>query len=197
MTNSQGGRRHSIQTIQSSKLFCVTALLSAFLIASTSARAFQFDVFLGYGNDGVVREANWFPVTCEIHNDGPAFTGVVELGTSNSGSDNVRRFVVELPTETRKRIVIPVFAAGSRFQTWKARLLDERGRVVAEQEDIRAGVGMTWSAPLMGALPGLSPPARDSRWRQRCQTQDCPISRAPRSGQPHRSRGHGRLLPEL
>lgn len=157
MTNAQGGRRHSIQSDSSPKTLFFVGLLASILLAPLSVRALQFDVFLGYGNDGVVREANWFPVTCEINNDGPAFTGVVELGSANTGSDNVRRFVVELPTDTRKRIVIPVFAAGGRFQTWNARLLDERGKSVAAQEDIRAGIGMAWDAPLMGALSRTFP----------------------------------------
>jgi hypothetical protein len=39
--------------------------------------ALQFDVFLGY--DGTVREASWFPIVCEIKNDGPSFTGVIEV----------------------------------------------------------------------------------------------------------------------
>jgi len=58
--------------------------------------ALQFDVFLGY--DDLVREANWFPVACEIFNDGPTFTGVFELST-DGGRGQARRFVLELPTK--------------------------------------------------------------------------------------------------
>src|SRR5260221_7425236 len=49
--------------------------------AMVSRAALQFDVFLGY--DGVIPEATWFPVVCEIKNDGPSFNGVIEL---NGGS---------------------------------------------------------------------------------------------------------------
>src|SRR5216684_2598583 len=45
--------------------------------ASPEQANLQFDVFLGY--DGIVPEASWFPVVCEIKNDGPGFVGVVEV----------------------------------------------------------------------------------------------------------------------
>src|SRR3954453_3263798 len=45
-------------------------------IASVGA-AVRFDVFLGY--DGILPEASWFPVSFEVQNDGPSFTGVVEI----------------------------------------------------------------------------------------------------------------------
>ena len=45
------------------------------VVESVIGRGLQFDVFAGYG--GVVGEVNWFPVTCEIMNDGPAFTGTI------------------------------------------------------------------------------------------------------------------------
>src|ERR1044071_7814557 len=58
--------------------------------------ALQFDVFLGY--DGAVREAAWFPVACEVYNDGPSFNAVFELSAGNIGTDQVRRVPLELPT---------------------------------------------------------------------------------------------------
>jgi len=42
----------------------------------------QFDVFLGY--DGIVPEASWFPVICEIKNDGPGFTATIEIAPDNA-----------------------------------------------------------------------------------------------------------------
>ena len=69
--------------------------------------ALQFDVFLGY--DGIVPQACWFPVVCEIKNDGPAFVGTVELTGGRGTEQQVRRAVIELPTGTLKRFVIPVF----------------------------------------------------------------------------------------
>ena len=59
-------------------------------LAAPARAALQFDVFLGYGGqpsgfDGVVREAGWFPVACEVFNDGPSFNAVFELSTSQMG----------------------------------------------------------------------------------------------------------------
>jgi hypothetical protein len=45
-------------------------------------------VFVGYGsgaNDGIVREAGWFPVACEILNDGPGFDALFELSSRQLG----------------------------------------------------------------------------------------------------------------
>ncbi len=124
-----------------------------------SARAeLQFDVFLGYGSggggDGYVREAGWFPVGCEVYNDGPSFDAVVEFSSRQlgGGADQTRRMAIELPTNTRKRFVFPVFAGASRAVTWNARLLDSRGKVRAERENLR-GRDLSWETCLLGAIP--------------------------------------------
>ncbi|MCL5096493.1 MAG: hypothetical protein M1608_02955, partial [Candidatus Omnitrophica bacterium] len=114
------------------------------------AAAFQFDVFLGY--DGVVREENWFPVVCEVANDGPAFQAVFEVENSYSQSSQTRRLVLELPTNTRKRFVLPVFSSG-RYSAWNARLLDERGKVRAESTGLRAQQDAQANGFLLGAVP--------------------------------------------
>ena len=103
----------------------------------TQARAaLQFDVFLGY--DGTVREASWFPIVCEIKNDGAPFAGVIEVTPAGYGKGNTQRLPVELPTGTLKRVVIPAFAA-SRYQTlWDVRLLDERTRATPPRPIARA-----------------------------------------------------------
>ncbi len=110
----------------------------------------QFDVFLGY--DGAVREAAWFPVACEIHNDGPSFNAVFELTAGNIRTEQVRRVPIELPTNTRKRFVIPVFASGGRFYQWDARLLDERGNVRAERPGFQPKI-VAWEGFVLGAIP--------------------------------------------
>jgi hypothetical protein len=110
----------------------------------------QFDVFLGY--DGTVREAAWFPVACEIYNDGPSFNAVVELTAGNLRNDQVHRVPIELPTNTRKRLTIPVFAAGGRFYQWNARLLDERGKVYAERPSLQPKI-LAWEGVFLGAIP--------------------------------------------
>src|SRR5262245_52941551 len=111
----------------------VVFLLIFFTI--TSRAALQFDVFLGY--DNIVPEASWFPVVCEIKNDGPTFTGTVELTSPNQSQ--TRRLAVELPTGTLKRIVIPVFSTTAQsYARWDVRLFDERGRMRAEQPGLSA-----------------------------------------------------------
>ena len=61
--------------------------------------------------DGIVPEAGWFPVTFEVANDGPGFTGIVELSPGGFNQGQQRRLAIELPTGTTKRFVIPAFAA--------------------------------------------------------------------------------------
>ena len=100
-------------------------------LAALPVRAvLQFDVFPGY--EGVVPEAAWFPVICEIKNDGPSFVGMVEVSADYYGDTQTRRFVVELPTGTLKRIDIPVFCSTRSQMSWNFRLLDERGKMRAE-----------------------------------------------------------------
>ena len=116
-----------------------------------SARAvIQFDVFIGY--DGIVPQASWFPLVCEIKNDGPPFVGTVELDGGRFNQDQTRRAVVELPTGTLKRFVIPVFAATRGLGNWDVRLLDERGKVRAEQKGVQARRQIASSTPLLGAM---------------------------------------------
>jgi hypothetical protein len=128
-------------------LFCLIWIASA-----APARAeLQFDVFLGY--DGVVRESSWFPITCEILNDGPTFNGIVEVSLGNLGSDQVRRIPLELPTNTRKRFVIPMFGTGGRSMAqWNARLVDDRGKVHSERLNLQPK-SLAWEGILLGALP--------------------------------------------
>jgi hypothetical protein len=158
MSSTQGGSRHSMIPDRWRRFAAIASLLLAFSLSTGKlAAALQFDVWVGYGNDYFVREGNWFPVTCEIHNDGPSFTGTVELTTARSGRDNIRKIVVELPTNTRKRIVIPVFGSGGSNGAWDARLRDERNKVVAELLGIRAGADVAWNARLMGSLSRTHP----------------------------------------
>jgi len=130
------------------------ALLLALGVASARAEL-QFDVFVGYGSsggaDGIVREAGWFPVACEVFNDGPTFDAVFELSSRQLGAGQTRRMAIELPTNTRKRFSFPMFA-GSRYASWDARLLDTRGQVRATREDLRTR-DLGWETYLLGGLP--------------------------------------------
>lgn len=120
--------------------FCLLAL-------AQSARAeLRFDAFLGY--DDILPEHGWFPITCEIYNDGPAFNAVVEVTAQDFGEGQTRRFLLDLPTNTRKRITIPVF---STARSWNVRLLDERGRPRSEQS-LQPRQMMKNNLPLVAAL---------------------------------------------
>src|SRR5258708_961407 len=121
-----------------------------FSTAGVVEAVLQFDVFLGY--DGLVPEACWFPVVCEVKNDGPSFTGKVEVKTGNT-QDPALFTTVELPSGTLKRFVLPVFSSGRGYSSWDVRLLDEKGRVRAEQPGLRARKPLANGTPLLGALP--------------------------------------------
>jgi hypothetical protein len=128
-------------------------VLFLLLLALAPARAaLQFDVFVGYGDNNVVHEAAWFPVACEVLNDGAPFVGVFELANESAGRTQIRQVTLELPTNTRKRFVVPVFASGGRYARWSARLLDERGKVRGERSNVQAK-DRSWDTFMMGALP--------------------------------------------
>ena len=131
-------------------LFCF--FMFAVLSASSAKAALQFDVHVGY--EGNIHEASWFPIVCEIFNDGPSFNALIEVSGGQYGSEQVREVPVELPTNTRKRIVIPMFASGGRFNTsdWNGRLLSTSGKVIQERRNIQTKM-VAWESTLMGALP--------------------------------------------
>jgi hypothetical protein len=57
-------------------LLLISAWLLIFAGGAQMARAaLQFDVFLGY--DGTIPEASWFPIVCEVKNDGPSFKATI------------------------------------------------------------------------------------------------------------------------
>lgn len=128
------------------------ALFSA--VVHQGQAAIQFDVFLGY--DGFLGEANWFPVVCEIKNDGPSFNGIVEVDHSRVSQGQKYQLLVELPTGTLKRVVIPVFSATRGFTSWDVRLLDDRGKTRAEQPDVRPRRQVLAETPIIGALARTS-----------------------------------------
>ena len=110
------------------KVILQTALAALFCLATAVRAALQFDAFLGY--DDLLPGQSWFPITCELHNDGPPFNAIVEIAPQDFGRGQVRRFPLDLPTNTRKRIFIPLF---STARAWDVRLLDESGKVRGEQ----------------------------------------------------------------
>lgn len=114
--------------------------------------AIQFDLFAGY--EGTIHEAGWFPITCEVFNDGPSFNAVIEVTAGQFGTEQVRQVPVELPTNTRKRIVVPMFASSGvrNVGEWNGKLLDGRGKVVQEKSGVQTRT-VPWETTLMGALP--------------------------------------------
>src|SRR3989475_12398418 len=105
------------------KLRALCLLVASFCTAAHAA--LQFDVFLGY--DLVVPEATWFPVVCEIKNDGPSFNGVVELSGAGLVQGQSHRVAGELPPGTPKPPAIPGFSTPRGFHTGRdVRVLDER-----------------------------------------------------------------------
>jgi hypothetical protein len=144
----QLGSTESRPTLCQSRL---VALLIGLLLPAAAVRAeLQFEVSPGL--DGLVPGASWFPITCEIFNDGPGFNGVIEIKSTYGRGLNLL-VPVELPTNTRKRVSIPVFAPPAGMQTWDARLLDERGRARAEQLRLRPRQGISADSRLLAALP--------------------------------------------
>ena len=79
------------------RLLCLW--LVVFLAAIFSARAaIRFDVFAGYGVEHIVPQATWFPITCEIMNDGAAFVGTIEItGPVKRRINNTLRGLDHLP----------------------------------------------------------------------------------------------------
>jgi hypothetical protein len=135
------------------KLKAYAAILLFLLLCPVSSRAaIQFDPFIGY--EGRIHEAGWFPVVCEVFNDGPGFNAVIEIAATGFGSDQVRLATVELPTNTRKRVVIPMFASGGRYgsSTWEAQLKDSSGKVVVKPQVIQAQT-VAWESTIMAAIP--------------------------------------------
>src|ERR1043166_7739066 len=126
----------------------VACLILIGSIASVSA-AVRFDVFLGY--DGILPEASWFPVSFEVQNDGPSFTGVVEISPGQFNQGQSRLMTVALPTQTMKRFVVPVYSSSRFAYSWNARLLDERGKVRAETIGLRPRKQSQWRSVLAQA----------------------------------------------
>ncbi len=117
-----------------------------------SARAeIQFDVFLGY--DGFVPDACWFPLMIEVKNDGPTFSGHIEVESAAIKRTQSRKVTVELPTGTLKRIFLPVFANGRYRSSWDIRLVDGSGRVRKESLNVAPRRQIPSGVPLMGAMP--------------------------------------------
>lgn len=147
-------------------VLCLVAL-ALFLPASVARADLQFDAFVGY--DQILPEHGWFPIVCELHNDGPSFNAVIEVTSGDFAGGQIRRLPIDLPTNTRKRVVIPIFSSGT---TWNARLVDSHGDVRAEQNSQNVKV-MAHHLPLVAALARtvggmpVFPETANSQWGSR------------------------------
>src|ERR1043165_583784 len=124
--------------------------LSLFLSATNLFGALQFDVFVGY--DGLVPQAAWVPITCELKNDGPTFTAIVEVSPGQFAGGQPRRMIVELPTGSLKRVTIPVFSSAQYMMRWDVRLLNAKGKVLAEQLNIKPRKMTSNETRIVGSL---------------------------------------------
>jgi len=95
----------------------------------------RFDVTVGYS--GTPAQNAWYPLTCELQNQGAAsIEAVIEIDAERNLQTASRRATVELPPNTIKRVTIPMYGSidGSR----SIRLVDQRGKVLAEPSFISA-----------------------------------------------------------
>ena len=136
-----------------SSRFSTLALVAGLMAFSygqvVAQQSLRFDVFVGF--DGIVPEASWFPLVCEIKNDGPPFTATIEVKRANEDGQGSLT-TIELPTGTLKRLSLPTFSTRG-YASWDVRLLDERGKIRAEQLALRARKHIAGGTPLIGAMP--------------------------------------------
>ena len=112
----------------------------------------RLDAFPGYSSGGYARLGSYFPLAIELQGDGPTVTGFLAVSTPGSGGTAVR-FPMELPPNTTKRVILPLFASAGNATTIDVKLFTEAGKLVAE----RSGASLVTLAPesvLVGTLPG-------------------------------------------
>ena len=79
--------------------------------AETGRAQFQFDIFPGY--DGLIPETSWFPVVCEVFNDGPPFNAVIEAASDSAGRGQTRLVPVGLVIVFGAAHGLPVLERGA------------------------------------------------------------------------------------
>jgi len=165
---SQGKSPHwQVGCARLAAAFCLLVLLLPLNLRA----ALQFDVFLGL--DTYVPEASWFPITCEVYNDGPAFNGTIEVTGGMNQGGFPRLAPVELPTGTRKRITVPVFCSGSYNGEWNVRLIDSNGKTREERPNLRPRAIVQRGTVLVGSLSRvnswaptfLKPLSQQTQWQ--------------------------------
>lgn len=112
------------------------------------AAGLQFDVFPGYGD--VLRQNHWCPFTFELHHEGPGFSGFIRL--RDPGSNFSQSIPIELPTNTRKRVVMPVYYQGGNIYNWVAELVTASGDVLEERSQFSGQQEVTPSGFVLGSV---------------------------------------------
>jgi hypothetical protein len=153
-------------TYRRSRLWALSGvfIITLLYLPLFSNGAVRFDMFVGY--DGIVPQGSWFPITFEVHNDGPSFNAELEISPGQFNSSQTRTMVIELPTGTTKRFVMPAFTAGNYNPGWNARLLDGAGKVRAETAGQRIRRLNESAIPLSAALSRSLPPLPQFKTRQ-------------------------------
>ncbi len=83
----------------------------------------------------------------EAFNEGPSRGAVVEISSDRMGAATVR-VPIELPTQSRKRLVIPFFCGGTGVE---CRLLAEDGQILTQRPSGQVQM-ISWNAPLLGSM---------------------------------------------
>ncbi len=139
--------RRGLYLLRSIIVVSFVAVLGLRSSRAQSQPGLQFDVFLGL--DQYARQGAWFPLVCEVKNDGVGFSGFIE---ATSGSQK-RRMPIELPTGTLKRVTLPLFSTANNSQ-FRIVLRDERGSIRSEHQQQYPRRGFLQSdVPLMAAIP--------------------------------------------
>ncbi len=122
---------------------CVAVLIVHFCLFPGIARGeIQFDFFPGFRNCLVQNRV--CPLTFEIFDESQAIRGVIRVSYGSQGSSGtVTEFPVEVAAGTRKRIQVPFMAQGVMSRNLLARLVDQSGKVIAEDEKVNISV-LSW-----------------------------------------------------
>ncbi len=86
------------------------------------------------GFDGYYKRGYWLPVAITAANDGPAVEGSVRVITGADTLDNrvIYDALVSLPTQSNKRITLPVFPAQAFSTELPVELLTANGQIVSQ-----------------------------------------------------------------
>ena len=165
------GSHRAIRCVRAGWLALVLGLAGALPVSAQV----RFDVFVGL--DGYIPTHGWFPISCEVQNDGPTFTGLFEVTSEDFNGGEVRRLRVELPTGTLKRFSIPFHANSTYSWRFNARLSDERGKIQAESLGINARRQVPREIPISATVGSWMPSLPEAKSRRNRQDYQPVVAR--------------------